>query len=94
MCAWQFVLRTVAAQIPVVAITVDPVGSGVAASMARPGGNVTGFTTDPGPEMTGKRLEIFRQAVPTASRIALLMPRRTMDSPGNKMARCSYGGRA
>ncbi|HJQ56174.1 MAG TPA: ABC transporter substrate-binding protein, partial [Vineibacter sp.] len=73
------ILKTVAAQTPVVAVISDPVGSGVAASLARPGGNVTGFSTITGPELVGKRLELFRQAVPTASRIAGLAPRRMMD---------------
>jgi putative ABC transport system substrate-binding protein len=80
-------LKTMAAAIPAVAITVDPVGSGVAASLARPGGNVTGFTVDAGVELVSKRLELFRQAVPTASRMAWLTPRRTMDLPISKIIR-------
>lgn len=81
------VLKTVAAAIPVVAITVDPVGSGVAASLARPGGNVTGFSIDAGLGLIGKRIDLFRQAVPTVSRMAWLTPRRTMDLPIGKVTR-------
>ena len=81
------VLKTMAAAIPAVAITVDPVGSGVAASLALPGGNVTGFSIDAGLELISKRLELFRQAVPTASRMAWLTPRRTMDLPIGKITR-------
>jgi putative ABC transport system substrate-binding protein len=85
------VLKTAAAAIPVVAITVDPVGSGVAASLARPGGNVTGFSIDAGLEMIGKRLDLFRQAVPKASRIAWLTPRRTIDLPIGRTTREMMG---
>jgi putative ABC transport system substrate-binding protein len=81
------VLKQSAAPIPVVAITIDPVGSGIAASLARPGGNVTGFSVDAGLELIGKRLEFFRQAVPAASRVAWLTPRRTMGLPLNRVTR-------
>ena len=74
-------LKTMEAAIPAVAITVDPVGSGVAASLARPGGNVTGFSVDAGLGNISKRLEFFRQVVPAASRMAWLTPRRTMELP-------------
>ena len=58
--------------IPIVMATVaDPVGSGLVASLARPGGNVTGFIIL-GPELEGKRLELLKQAVPGLSRLAVL----------------------
>ena len=50
---------------------VDPVESGLIASLARPGGNVTGFTSISS-ELAGKRLEIVKETVPKASRIAIL----------------------
>jgi putative ABC transport system substrate-binding protein len=74
------VLKTAAAAIPTVAVTFDPVASGVAASLARPGGNVTGVSIDAGMEIVGKRLEFFRQAVPMMSRLAWLAPRRIVDT--------------
>src|SRR5215470_17896005 len=49
----------------------DPVGSGYAASLARPGGNVTGLSTL-APEITGKQLELLREIVPKLSRLAVL----------------------
>ena len=49
----------------------DPVGSGFAASLARPGGNLTGFSFV-GPELAAKNLELLKQAVPYASRVAVL----------------------
>ena len=50
----------------------NPVGNGLVASLARPGGNVTGFAVDTGYEIFGKRLELLKDAVPNLSRIGLL----------------------
>jgi len=49
----------------------DPVGTGFVASLARPGGNVTGVSNI-SPELSGKRLELLREAVPGLSRVAFL----------------------
>jgi putative tryptophan/tyrosine transport system substrate-binding protein len=58
--------------IPIVmANSSDPVGTGFVASLARPGGNVTGLSTL-SPELSGKRLELLREAVPGLSRVAYL----------------------
>ena len=58
--------------IPIVmASSADPVGSGLVSSLARPEGNVTGFTIL-GPQLEGKRLEVLKQAVPRLSRLAVL----------------------
>jgi putative ABC transport system substrate-binding protein len=58
--------------VPVVSVTGDPVGSGLIASMARPGGNITGFALAAGPEIGEKWLELLHEASPTAARVALL----------------------
>jgi len=50
----------------------DPVGSGFIASLQRPGGNITGVTGDPTPEVQAKRLAYLKELVPRATRIALL----------------------
>ena len=50
----------------------DPVGSGFIADLRKPGGNITGVTNDPSPEVHGKRLELLKEAVPRASRVAFL----------------------
>ena len=51
---------------------VDPVGAGLVASLARPGGNVTGFTQDTGDELNGKRLELLKEILPNISRVGIL----------------------
>ena len=58
--------------IPIVmAISSDPVGTGFVASLARPGGNVTGLSMI-SLELSGKRLELLKEAVPKLSRVAFL----------------------
>ena len=59
--------------IPVVVIDLetDPIASGLAASLGRPGGNVTGVFLD-AVELSGKRLEVIRELVPGLSRVAVL----------------------
>jgi len=57
----------------------DPVGNGFVASLARPGGNVTGLS-NLARELSGKRLELLKEIVPRLSRVAVL---GTSTSPGN-----------
>ncbi len=58
--------------IPIVmATSSDPVGTGFVASLARPGGNVTGLSII-APELSGKRLELLKEAVPGLSRVAFI----------------------
>ncbi|TMB74957.1 MAG: ABC transporter substrate-binding protein [Deltaproteobacteria bacterium] len=58
--------------IPIVmAQDTDPVGSGFVASLARPGGNITGLATL-APELSGKQLELMKEIVPRLSRVAVL----------------------
>jgi ABC-type uncharacterized transport system substrate-binding protein len=58
--------------IPIVfAVAADPVSSGMVASLARPGGNVTGLAVQ-SPDLAGKRLEILREVVPGFRRLAIL----------------------
>jgi putative ABC transport system substrate-binding protein len=56
----------------VVAHTADPVADGFVVSLARPGGNITGFTSSPGYELSGKRLELLKETLPMATRVAVL----------------------
>jgi putative ABC transport system substrate-binding protein len=58
--------------IPIIfAAAVDPLGSGFVASLARPGGNVTGLSLQ-STDMAGKRIELLRQVIPGLSRVAVL----------------------
>jgi putative ABC transport system substrate-binding protein len=62
--------------IPIVFATAsDAVGSGLVASLARPGGNLTGLTQI-SPDLAGKRLEILKETVPRLSRVAALVNRK------------------
>jgi ABC-type uncharacterized transport system substrate-binding protein len=59
--------------IPIVMTNVvDPVGAGLVAGLARPGGNVTGFGVDAGDEIFGKRLELLKETLPNLSRVGIL----------------------
>lgn len=61
------------ASIPIVfASTGDPVGQGFVASLAHPGGNMTGTSFDPGPEITTKQLQLVSEIVSKVSRVAIL----------------------
>ena len=63
--------------IPIVAANFDPLGSGLAASFARPGGNVTGLSLI-APELVGKQMEMLKEIVPRLTRVAILW------SPANR----------
>ena len=68
--------RNASSAIPIVmAMSTDPVGQGLIASLAQPGGNITGMT-DNAIDISAKRLQLIREAVPTASRIAVLWNER------------------
>jgi ABC-type uncharacterized transport system substrate-binding protein len=82
--------------IPIVVGTAgDLIGTGLIASLARPGGNITG-STELSPEVAGKRLELLKEAVPKASRVAVLVgagPRSTsrddmreMETPARQLS--------
>jgi putative ABC transport system substrate-binding protein len=61
------------ATIPIVMTTgIDPVGTGLVASLARPGSNVTGLAADAGSAILGKRFEMLKETLPDLSRLAVL----------------------
>lgn len=75
MAAGPVVIHAVAQltkTIPIVGVTGDPVARGFAASLAHPGGNITGLAIQTGPELAEKWLQVLLEIVPRARRIGLL----------------------
>ncbi len=65
--------KRVTNSVPIVMVTSsDPVGTGIVASLARPGGNVTGFTINAGPEIEAKRLQLLKEVLPQMARAVFL----------------------
>jgi putative ABC transport system substrate-binding protein len=65
--------KNATSSIPIVMIfPSDPVEMGLVASLRGPGGNITGTTFTPGPEIFGKQLQILKEAIPRTSRVAIL----------------------
>jgi len=84
--------RKLTASVPIVFVIAgagDPVAAGVVPDLAHPGGNVTGFMSDPGPEIFGKRVEILKEAIPRVSRIAFLGLAAERDGKGVRSAEAS-----
>jgi putative ABC transport system substrate-binding protein len=75
------------------AAAIDLVQQGVVASLARPGGNVTGFLISTGVELDGKRLELLREALPSLARVAVVWNPRN-DANTNKLASLEAPARA
>jgi putative tryptophan/tyrosine transport system substrate-binding protein len=74
------VTKQATTMIPIVmAQDADPVGNGFVASLARPGGNITGLSAQR-PELSGKQLELLKEIVPKLSRVAVF---GTSTQPGN-----------
>lgn len=88
-------IRQASTTIPIVlAISGDPVAIGLAASLARPGGNITGLSMI-SPELSGKRLELLKEAAPNSSRIGVLwdgmVPENRFDFHTMQVAAASIG---
>lgn len=75
------------------AAAIDLVRQGLVASLARPGGNVTGFLISTGVELDGKRLELLREALPSATRMAVVWNPRN-DANLHKVASLESPARA
>ena len=81
--------------IPIVMLTVlDPVGTGLVASLARPGGNITG-SSEVSEELSAKRLELLKEALPRTKRIAVLVdpshPTNALDLKSTQIAAQALG---
>ena len=67
--------------IPIVVITGDPVKTGIAESLAHPGGNFTGVSIDAGVSIHGKRIALLREIIPTMSKLGCLALRWSWNGP-------------
>jgi putative tryptophan/tyrosine transport system substrate-binding protein len=76
--------RAATGTIPIVWTGVEPVRAGLARSLAHPGGNITGITNDTGTEIWGKRLQILKEVIPSASKIAFLGMRVEPEGPATQ----------
>jgi putative tryptophan/tyrosine transport system substrate-binding protein len=65
-------LKAATATIPIVGVMADPVDVGLVASVAHPGGNITGISIDAGPEIATKLLGLLKETFPQASRVGVL----------------------
>jgi putative tryptophan/tyrosine transport system substrate-binding protein len=79
-------VRSATGTIPIVWIGVEGIRAGLAASLAHPGGNTTGVDLNDY-EIWGKRLQILKEAVPSASKVAFLLPRATWESVYGQLLR-------
>jgi putative tryptophan/tyrosine transport system substrate-binding protein len=75
------------AMVPIVMTAGDPVGSGFAKSLARPGGNITGLALQLTEEFAAKRLELLKEAVPGARRVGYIWNPRGRRAPGELLQR-------
>ena len=73
--------KQVTSVIPIVfALAADPIATGLVASLARPGGNVTGLSNQSS-DLAGKRLELLREVVPNLRKLAILA---NVSNPGGR----------
>ena len=86
------VFKAATSTIPVVAFMLDPLKAGLVTSLARPGGNLTGITLDPGIELWGKRLEMLKEAIPSTARAVVLGMREGWEGSSGQALR-DAGGR-
>jgi putative tryptophan/tyrosine transport system substrate-binding protein len=85
-------LQRVTKSIPIVAPAgYDPVGAGLVASLAHPGGNVTGFMEYTGPEFEVKRLQLLKEAAPHVTRVGYLAMKDVWESPAAQAVREAAG---
>ena len=75
--------------IVIVALNYDPVAKGYVASLARPGGNITGIFAR-SPEVSAKQVELLREALPHATRLAMLWEATSADQAESVEAAATY----
>jgi putative ABC transport system substrate-binding protein len=72
---FAFDVKAATSTIPIVGVFANPIGLGIVASLARPGGNITGVTVDIGEDQWAKRVQLLKEAVPHISRLGYLATR-------------------
>ena len=72
-------LKAATSVIPVVGLMADPLGFQLVASLSRPGGNVTGVTSDVGIDIGTKRVELLKEAIPGISRVGVLISKELVE---------------
>ena len=81
-------VKDTTSSVPIVMLaSQEPEKAGLVASLARPGGNVTGLTIDISPEIDAKRLELLREAIPGLRRVAYIGSKAAWDSAGAQVLR-------
>ena len=78
---YALIFKKLTSRIPIVVITGDPVGQGIAESLAHPGGNFTGASIDAGLSVHGKRIALLREIIPTMSKLGCLVLRLSWNGP-------------
>jgi putative tryptophan/tyrosine transport system substrate-binding protein len=73
--------------IPIVTVIIDPIATGLVASISRPGGNITGVTIAGGLELIGKRIGLLVEAIPKLSTVGYLVSRPYWEDPRGAAAR-------
>jgi ABC-type uncharacterized transport system substrate-binding protein len=73
--------------IPVVALTGNPIGQGIAQSLARPGGNITGVSVDAGPSIQEKRIELLRALTPDMTKLGAIVLRTQWKAGSGRIMR-------
>ena len=79
--------RAATQSLPIAGFIGDPISLGFAASLARPGGNITGVSIDAGVEVYGKQLQILKEVVPSAGKVGYLATERVWRTPIAQAAR-------
>ena len=77
-------LKARTTSIPLIVIDGDPIATGLTSNLARPGGNLTGVSVDAGVEIYGKRLQILKELVPAAARVAFIALSGSWDGSGGR----------
>ena len=80
-------LKMATTAIPIVGVMADPIAHGIVESLSRPGGNITGVTSDGGIEIYGKQLEVLIELLPQPSFVGFLASRSVWENPEGETLR-------